>query len=117
MPVIVALLDSLAVVEPTNARASRRTRPYQNEGELAAAWRREGLSQVSARRIKTERTFRDFDELWTPLLSGPTPSTAFLATLSKDKREAVRAHMQPLLTQEPGAFTLTAEALVVRGLV
>lgn len=116
MPVIVALLDALAAVEPTNALASRPKRPYQDEGELAAAWRKLGLKGVSARRIRVERNFRDFEELWTPLLSGPTPSTKFLAALSKEKREAVRAHMKPRLAKGARAFSLTAESLVVRGL-
>jgi SAM-dependent methyltransferase len=115
MPVIIALLDALAAVEPANVLASRPARPYQDEGALAAAWKQLGLRRVSAQPIKVERTFRDFDELWTPLLSGPTPSTKFLATLSKEKREAVCEHVRLRLTKGPGPFSLTAEALAVRG--
>jgi len=115
MPVIIALLDALAAVEPTNVLASRPARPYQDEGALAGAWKQQGLRRVSTQTITVERTFRDFDGLWTPLLSGPTPSTKFLAMLSNDKRKTVREQMQQRLTKGPGPFSLTAEALAVRG--
>jgi ubiquinone/menaquinone biosynthesis C-methylase UbiE len=117
MPVVVALLDAIAAVEPrADALPSTNSpRRFQNEAELAAAWTEQGLERVCAGRIEVTRVYRDFDELWEPLLTGPTPSTMVLAALPEEKREAVRTAMQLRLAPRAGLFSLTSEALAVKG--
>jgi SAM-dependent methyltransferase len=117
MPVIAALRDALAAVDPGATAGLAAARPYQDEAALAAAWEAQGFRDVSAGRIEVTRSYRDFDELWQPLLTGPTPSTTALAALSPNGRDAVRAAMQTRLAPGSGAFSLNAEALAVRGLV
>lgn len=114
MPVIVALLDAIAAVD-SRALPGRSKRLYQDETELAAAWKDNGFADVSAGRIQVTRTYRNFDELWAPLLTGPTPSTMALSALPEEKRNAVRASMQSRLAAGAGPFSLTAEALAVKG--
>jgi hypothetical protein len=118
MPVVAALHDGLATIDPSAIAAlAAAPRPYQDEAALAAAWEDEGFRDVSARRIEVTRTYRDFDELWQPLLTGPTPSTTVLAALPTATRDAVRAVMQKRLAAGSGALVLNAEALAVRGVV
>ena len=117
MPVIVALRDALAGHDPSAAAAFPAVRPYQDEAALAAVWAEQGLRHVSTRRIEVTRRYRDFDELWRPLLTGPTPSTRTIAALPTHTRDAVRTAMQARLAAGSVRFTLTAEALAVRGVV
>jgi ubiquinone/menaquinone biosynthesis C-methylase UbiE len=117
MPVIVAYREALAALDPSAAAVIPAVRPLQDEAALAGAWEKHGFRGVSTRRIEVTRTYRDFDELWQPLLTGPTPSTRGIATLPPDTRDAVRATMQARLSAGSGLFTLKAEALAVRGAV
>lgn len=117
MPVIVALLDAIAGLDPmANSLSGSSPRRYQEEAELAAAWKEQGFADVSATRIEVTRAYRDFDELWEPLRTGSTPSTMALAALSAEKQNVVRAAMQTRLATGSGAFSLTAEALAVKGI-
>ena len=117
MPVIVAFRDALSSLDPSAAAVFPAVRPYQDEAALAAAWEEQGFREVSTCRIEVIRRYRDFDELWQPLLTGPTPSTRTIAALPPDTREAVSTAMQVRLAAGSGAFTLKAEALTVRGVV
>jgi ubiquinone/menaquinone biosynthesis C-methylase UbiE len=117
MPVIVAFRDALAALDPSAATVFPAVRPYQDEAALAALWKEQGFRDVSTSRIEVTREYRDFDELWQPLLTGPTPSTRTIAALPTDTRDAVRGAMQARLASGPGPFTLKAEALAVRGTV
>lgn len=113
MPVIFTLVNALAEVTPA-ALPLHRPPPLADESDLADAWRRAGFSDVSVIRIPVRRSFGDFNELWRPLLTGPTPSTMMLAGLPPPERAAVREIMQSRLgSAEP--FELTAEAMAVRG--
>jgi ubiquinone/menaquinone biosynthesis C-methylase UbiE len=115
MPVITALVDALAEVAPAAALGLRASPVFAGEGELRQAWLRAGFTDVTVTRIRVTRRFADFDALWRPLLSGPTPSTLTLAGLASVEREAVAAIMrQRLAAAEP--FAIAAEALAVRGL-
>jgi hypothetical protein len=114
----VALLDTLAAVDAgAYARMSGRLpRPYDDEAKLAVAWKSQGFGDISAGRIDVTRTYRDFDDLWEPLLTGSTPSTMALAALPEEQRDAVRIAMKARLATGSGAFSLTAEAMAVRGI-
>jgi ubiquinone/menaquinone biosynthesis C-methylase UbiE len=117
MPVIVAFRDALAALDPSAAGVFPAVRPYQDEAALAAVWKEQGFRDVSTRRIEVSRRYRDFDEVWQPLLTGPTPSTRTIAALPTDTRDAVRTAMQAGFATGSGGFTLKAEALAVRGIV
>lgn len=114
MPVIATLVEALVEVAPASALRLRSSRVFSDEPELADAWRQAGLDKIAVTRIRVTRTFPDFDALWRPLLTGPTPSTMTLAALPAAAREAVRSLMQRRWRDgEP--LAITAEALAVRG--
>lgn len=114
MPVIATLVEALVEITPASALRLRTSRVFTDEPDLQHAWRQAGFNEVAVTRIGVTRRFADFDALWRPLLSGPTPSTMMLAALPAAEREAVRKIMQGRLGGgEP--LAITAEALAVRG--
>jgi len=114
MPVIAMLVQALVEVAPASALRLRASRVFTDEAELGDAWRQAALDEVAVTRIGVRRDFPDFDALWRPLLTGPTPSTMMLASLPADEREAVRGIMLRCFGDgEP--LAITAEALAVRG--
>jgi ubiquinone/menaquinone biosynthesis C-methylase UbiE len=116
MPVIATLVEALVAVAPATALRLRTSRVFIDEADLTQAWRQAGFGDVVAARIPVTRSFLDFDALWRPLLTGPTPSTMTLSALPEAERQAVRAIMrQRLAPIEP--FAITAEALAVSGVV
>jgi ubiquinone/menaquinone biosynthesis C-methylase UbiE len=117
MPVIAALVDAIAALNPEAAvrLATRSPGLLGHESELSKVWAKAGFEDVSADRIKVERRFRDFDELWLPLLTGSTPSTMTLAALPAEKRVVVRSAMSKRFLETQGGFSLISEAFVVRG--
>lgn len=114
MPVIASLVEALVEVSPASALHLRTSRVFTDEAELTLAWREAGFADVVATRIPVVRSFPDFDALWRPLLTGPTPSTLTLSALPAADRQAVRALMlRRLAPTEP--FAIEAEAIAVRG--
>jgi ubiquinone/menaquinone biosynthesis C-methylase UbiE len=115
MPVIAALVDALAEVAPAAALRLRVSPVFASEDKLRQAWLRAGFAEVTVTRLAVLRRFDNFETLWRPLLSGPTPSTLALARLDPSGREAVRTIMQRhLAADEP--LMIRAEAFAVRGL-
>lgn len=120
MPVIDALVQAIASIDPTaGARVTSSTpAAFTTLSEVADCWRQAGLTEVRADRIAVTRTFASFEEVWTPLLAGSTPSTLMLASLSSEGRRAVRQEMQIRLDDQQSLgrpISLTAEAFAVMG--
>jgi NAD(P)-dependent dehydrogenase (short-subunit alcohol dehydrogenase family) len=80
-------------------------------------WIGAGFREVSAARIDVVWRYRSFDELWSSLLGGSTPSTLMLAALPAKEQETVRRRMLSRFHVAPPTVGLEiiAEALVVRG--
>ena len=57
---------------------------------LKSAFEGAGLSGVVTRPIDVTDTFADFDEYWTPFLSGEGPAPGYLATLPAERQARVR---------------------------
>jgi SAM-dependent methyltransferase len=117
MPVIAVLVDAIAAVDPKLGNALAASAPPQiaDEAGLARCWSEAGFAEVSAGRIAVARRFRDFDQVWRPLLAGSTPSTLTLAALPAPQRDAVQSIMRRRLAETPLGVSVVAEALVVRG--
>jgi SAM-dependent methyltransferase len=73
------------------------------------------LGEVEVRAIDVPTVFRDFDDLWTPFLSGQAPAPGYVATLDKARREALRERLRATLPW--GRIALRARAWAVRGRV
>jgi SAM-dependent methyltransferase len=96
---------------PDEGAVMRYCRPY----ELAALWRVAGLDDVTTQPLVVEAGYDDFEDYWSPFLSGLGPSGAYCASLDDDARSAFREACFRRLGSPAGPFRLTARAWFVRG--
>ena len=83
---------------------------------LRDAFRAAGLSDVTARSIDVPTVFRDFDDYWTPFLSGIAPAPGYVVGLDTDRRTRLRERLRATLPVEPdGSIRMIARAWAVRG--
>jgi ubiquinone/menaquinone biosynthesis C-methylase UbiE len=117
MPIIAALVEAIATVDPVAGAnlATNSPRLIADELELSQNWIEAGFKEVSADRISIVCHFRDFNDLWRPLLAGSTPSTLTLAALPRAARNIVHSLMSKRFDGKQGGFSVLSEALVVRG--
>ncbi len=75
-----------------------------------------GLNDVTTHEIVVPTHFRDFDDYWTPFLSGQGPAPGYAKALSPERRAALRERLAERLPTDPdGSIRLTARAWAVRG--
>lgn len=90
--------------------------PICAPGPLQRAFESAGLAKVEVRSIDVPTVFRDFDDYWTPFLSGVGPAPGYAAALDPARRVALRERLDATLRREPdGRIALTARAWAVRG--
>ncbi len=75
-----------------------------------------GLTQVAVDAIEVPTVFRDFDDYWTPFLSGVGPAPGYAMSLGDDARAALRDRLRSSVPTDPdGSIHLVARAWAVRG--
>lgn len=113
--------DTVAALEPSAVarRAGAVVRPMTQPGELAAAFRQAGFQDVTEALLPIRMDFANFDDYWTPLITGQGVLEAFLASLpeavSTRLRDAVRAAY--LCDRPDGPRSFASVAWAVRGIV
>ncbi len=100
------------------ARAERALHSNR-QGQLSALWKNAGLTEVEEATIEIQTTFLSFGDYWSPLMTGVGPNGVYLASLSADRRDALRSALRKRLlpTDSDGPILLRARALAVRGVV
>ena len=77
-----------------------------------------GLNDVATRAIDVPTMFADFDDYWTPFLSGQGPAPGYCMKLPEDVRGALRERLRAALpAAHDGKIVLLARAWAVRGVV
>lgn len=113
--------DTAAVLEPGGnaSRARNYTRPMTRPGELAAAWRAAGMTDVEDVALTIRMEFASFDDYWSPYASKDGPGAAYVATLDEAGRARLRDAVRlAYLDGEPdGARSYAATAWAVKGVV
>lgn len=85
---------------------------------LRALFEEAGLTDVETRSIDVSTVFRDFDDYWTPFLSGQAPAPSYVMSLGEGDRGTLREHIRARLPARPdGSIELVARAWAVRGKV
>ena len=85
-------------------------------GGLEQCFAEAGVVDVAARRVEVPTVFRDFDDFWTPFLGGQGPGPGYLASLSNESRDRIRARLDATLPRESdGSIRLAARAWAVQG--
>jgi hypothetical protein len=110
--------DAVIAVDPSALGLDEARRfPLCQPAALADVWRASGLDRVDVFAFEVLTPFRDFDDYWTPFLSGQGPAPSYVATLAEPERERLREHLRATLPTAPsGAIELTARAWGVRGI-
>lgn len=74
------------------------------------------LSAVDTRPIDVQTHFIDFEDYWLPFLSGQGPAPSYVASLTKEYKDALRERVRSLLPiSADGTIDLTARAWAVQG--
>ncbi|WP_433367654.1 class I SAM-dependent methyltransferase [Actinoplanes sp. CA-142083] len=109
--------DASLEVDPAAAEQDEGPRfPICHPAALTRAWIEAGLRDVETRPIEISTVFKDFDDYWQPFLGGQGAAPAYLARLSPEKQEAIRALLDARLPRDPdGSIALIAGAWAVRG--
>ena len=76
-----------------------------------------GLENVEICAIDIPTFFRDFDDYWSPFLSGQGPAPSYIMSISEERRIALREYLRRRLPiSSDGSIHLIARAWAVRGL-
>lgn len=82
---------------------------------LRALFADAGLSPVDVEAIDVPTVFTDFEDYWTPFLSGQAPAPGYAMSLNEDARGALRERIRARLPVSPdGSIRLIARAWAVR---
>ncbi len=119
MQMVRSFWDAAIAVNPADAKLDQADRfPICQPEPLRALFDGAGLRSVAVRAIEIPTVFRDFDDYWTPFLGRQGSAPTYLASVSDDAREKIRAHLKARLAPAQGQrIELTARAWAVQGLV
>lgn len=91
--------------------------PLCRADSLRALFEDSRLHNVVVQPIVVPTVFRDFDDYWTPFLSGQGPAPGYAMSLSTERRAQLReAIRRRLRTSADGTIPLTARAWAVKGI-
>src|SRR5262249_30841081 len=116
MPMLSALRQALtAVADEVHERIeSPSPRGVASLSELESIWRSAGLQNIETARLAVVLSYKNFADLWTPILAGPTPTTALVAALPAQMRKAVGKKLKEIIAaQNDQPFSLTACAFAI----
>jgi SAM-dependent methyltransferase len=94
-------------------------RPLNTAGELGAMWRKVGLVEVEEGTITTRFEYANFDDYWSPFLSGDGPPGQFVMGLTPEQRAMVERQVRHVfLSGRPdGARSFIGAAWICKGVV
>jgi SAM-dependent methyltransferase len=110
--------DAATALETSAAELDEGVRfPLCHPDALEEAFTTAGFDEVEVVGIEVPTVFRDFDDYWTPFLSGVGPAPGYVASLDADARDSLRDRLVDTLPREPdGTIELIARAWAVRGI-
>ena len=116
MQLIRRFFDAAIELDPAAVEADEGSRfPICAPAPLRAAFEGAGLHAIDVRPIETPTVFTDFDDYWTPFLSGIGPAAGYAMRLSETDRGRLRERLRATLpTGEDGSIHLVARAWSVR---
>jgi SAM-dependent methyltransferase len=117
MEPIRAFWDGAVELAPAAQAVDEAVRfPLCRPDRLREAFATAGLGDVVTKTIDVRATYGDFDEYWTPFLSGVGPAPGYCAGLPPDQREALRELLRARVSPSgSGPVAMSARAFAVRG--
>jgi SAM-dependent methyltransferase len=117
MTLLRAFWDAAREVDPEAAAADEGAiMRWCGDGELAELWGDAGLEDVRFGQVVAQAGYTDFEDLWSPLLTGVAPSGAFVKSLDDERRAALHDAFRRRLGVGDAPFELTARAWAVAGI-
>jgi trans-aconitate methyltransferase len=109
--------DAAVALDPAATTVDEGVRfPICAPDPLRRAFEDAGLTQVAVEAIEVPTVFRDFDDYWTPFLSGVGPAPGYAMSLGDDARATLRERLRSSLPTAPdGTIHLVARAWAVCG--
>lgn len=111
--------DTAAALDPAAVarRAQNLTRPMTRPGELAAAWRAAGLTDVRDALLTIRMDFENFADFWAPVAGKDGPQAAYVNSLAPDKRAKFQDALNAAYCdgEADGPRSYAASAWAVRG--
>lgn len=113
------LFDTAVALDP-NAQAVRAkifSTPLTGPGELAATWKKIGLSEITEASLTIRMEFQSFADYWEPFLGGQGMSGAYIKGLTDEKRSLIEHYVRLayLCGGEDGLRSFASTAWAVRG--
>lgn len=117
MQMLRAFWDAAVDVDPAAANLDEATRfPLCRPEALRSLFHDAGLVEIRQTDITVETTFTDFDDFWTPFLSGQGPAPGYCAGLSVQHLDRVRELLRSRLAADGRAIMQTARAWAIQGI-
>jgi SAM-dependent methyltransferase len=109
--------DAAVALDPAAAELDEGRRfPVCRPDPLRTLWTDAGLREVSVEPVDVPTRFAGFDDYWMPFLGRQGPAPGYVASLTGDRRRALRDRLRDRLPAAPdGSIPLTARAWAVRG--
>ncbi len=118
MQLIRRFWDAAVALDPAARELDEAVRfPNCRPDPLRALFTGAGLRDVATKAIDVPTVFTDFDDYWSPFLSGQGPAPGYCMKLLEDMRGALRERLRAALpAARDGTIALMARAWAVRGL-
>jgi SAM-dependent methyltransferase len=119
MQLIRRFWDAAGALDPAARELDEALRfPICRPEALRALFEGAGLSDVETKAIDVPTVFADFDDYWSPFLSGQGPAPGYCMKLPEDARDVLRERLRESLpAARDGKIALMARAWAVRGLL
>jgi SAM-dependent methyltransferase len=117
MTLLRAFWDAATALHPERAAPldEGARMPHCSPDGLRALWDGAGLGDVRTGALDVGAAYASLDDLWRPLEAGVAPSGAYVVSLDRAARDALRAELGRRLGAGDGPFELTARAWYVAG--
>jgi len=109
--------NAAVAVDPAAGTRDEKHMPLCRTGELTKLWEKGGLKNIHEQPLDTETRFLSFPDYWDAFLLGQGPAGAYLVSLDRGKRQALRSELKRRLSvsEEDKPISLPARVWAVRG--